>query len=61
MKNTFPLSKAKFEGIEFPVPHDMDAYLTDVYGDWRRMPSEEEIRKSIHSQEYIEEIYGERK
>ena len=30
-KDIFPLSKAKFEGYEFPVPKDMDAYLRGVY------------------------------
>jgi hypothetical protein len=36
----------------------MDAYLTNVYGDWRTLPSDEQIRKCIHCKEYIEEIYG---
>ncbi len=54
----FPLSKIKFEGVEFPAPKDVDAYLTNVYGDWRKIPPESVIMKSIHSQEYIEEIYG---
>lgn len=58
MKNTFPLASAKFEGEEFPVPHDMDAYLTQVYGDWRRLPTDEQIRASIHCPAYIDEIYG---
>ena len=58
MKSTFPLSRAKFEGEEFPVPNDVDDYLTRVYGDWRRLPTEETIRSSIHCPRYIEEIYG---
>jgi hypothetical protein len=58
MKNTFPLTTARFEGEEFPVPKDTDAYLTLVYGDWRKMPSEEQIRKAIHNPTYIKEIYG---
>lgn len=57
-KDIFPLATAKFEGKEFPVPNDTDAYLTRVYGDWRKMPSEEEIRASIHCREYVQEIYG---
>lgn len=61
MKDTFPLSVAEFEGQMFPVPKDMDRYLTNVYGDWRTFPSEESIRKSIHCQEYIDEIYGKSK
>ncbi|MBO7312447.1 MAG: LicD family protein, partial [Alistipes sp.] len=59
-KDIFPLSKAKFEGYEFPVPKDMDAYLRGVYGDWSKIPSEEQIRASIHCVEYREEIYGEK-
>lgn len=58
MKNTFPLTKTMFEGVEMPVPKDMDAYLTGVYGDWRKMPSAEAIRKAIHCKEYREEIFG---
>ena len=61
MKDAFPLAKARFEGEEFPVPKDMDAYLTHEYGDWRKLPTEEQIRKSIHNPEYIKEIYGEDK
>lgn len=59
-KNTFPLSSATFEGLEFPAPKDTDAYLTQVYGDWRKIPTEEQIRKNIHSPKYIKEIYGDR-
>lgn len=58
MKNTFPLTTTLFEGVEMPVPKDMDAYLTGVYGDWRTIPSDDYIRRCIHCKEYIEEIYG---
>lgn len=57
-KDIYPLAMAEFEGEQFPVPHDMDAYLTNVYGDWRKIPSEDQIRKCIHCKEYIEEIFG---
>lgn len=57
-KDIFPLKTAKFEGREFPVPNNMDAYLSRVYGDWRKLPSEKEIKDSIHSKEYREEIFG---
>ena len=60
MKDTFPLAKAEFEGHLFPVPKDMDAYLTNVYGDWRKYPSDEEIREALHSREYITEIFENR-
>ena len=60
-KDIFPLSKARFEGHEFPVPHDMDAYLRGVYGDWRKMPSEEQILATIHAVDYREEIMARKK
>lgn len=58
MKYTFPLTTANFEGRKMPVPKDMDTYLTNVYGNWRKLPSEEDIKKSIHCQEYRDEIFG---
>ena len=58
MENTFPLSTTEFEGKLMPVPRNMDAYLTLVYGDWRTMPSDEDIKKSIHCLEYRKEIFG---
>lgn len=56
MRYTFPLSTAEFEGVQFPVPHDMDSYLTNVFGDWRKMPSTAQIMKAIHNEEYKNEI-----
>lgn len=58
-KDILPLTTAKFEDTEFPVPHDADAYLRGVYGDWKKLPSEKVIRRSIHRMEYIKEIFGE--
>lgn len=40
---TFPLQKISFEGHFLNAPHDTDAYLTDLYGDWRKLPAPEEI------------------
>ena len=58
MKDTFPLTTIEFEGEQMPAPKNTDGYLARVYGDWRKMPNEEQIRKCIHCQEYIDEIYG---
>lgn len=58
MKDTFPLTTGMFEGRRVPVPKDTDAYLTRVFGDWKAIPSEEEIRKAIHCMEYRKEIFG---
>lgn len=58
MKYTLPLSTIHFEGHEFPAPKDVDGYLRNVYGDWRKMPSDEEILKAIHCKDYREEIFS---
>jgi lipopolysaccharide cholinephosphotransferase len=58
-EDIFPLAKMEFEGMEFPVPGNTDAYLTHIYGDWRKLPSEEQIRKALHYPLYIKEIFGE--
>lgn len=58
MEDILPLAKASFEGTMFPVPKDADAYLTRLYGDWRKLPSPERISKAIHCKEYKEEIFG---
>jgi lipopolysaccharide cholinephosphotransferase len=58
INDIMPLTTTKFEGVEMPVPKDMDAYLTNVYGDWRRLPNEEQIKRCIHNKQYIREIYG---
>ena len=60
MSDAFPLTTTEFEGEQMPAPKNMDAYLTRVYGVWRKLPNEEQIRKSIHNQEYIKEIYGDK-
>ena len=38
----FPLQTISFEGCMFPVPHNVDAYLTECYGNWRKMPPEKD-------------------
>ncbi len=58
MKDTLPLTTTAFEGVVFPIPKDIDAYLTNVYGNWRQIPSDEVIQRCIHCREYREEIYG---
>lgn len=58
LKDIFPLSTIEFEGIEFPAPGNVDSYLTNMYGDWRKLPTEEQIRKSMHYPQYIKEIFG---
>jgi phosphorylcholine metabolism protein LicD len=58
-EHIFPLSTIEFEGHVFPAPGNVEAYLTTFYGDWRKLPSEASIRRSIHSPVFIKEIFGE--
>lgn len=58
MKDIEPLTTTLFEGKMYPVPQNMDSYLSNVYGAWQSLPSEESIKRSIHCQEYRDEIFG---
>jgi lipopolysaccharide cholinephosphotransferase len=58
LDDTFPLSTTEFEGVEMPVPKNMDAYLSRIYGNWREIPNDTQIRRCIHNKQYIAEIYG---
>lgn len=42
----FPPVDAAFAGERFPVPHDADAYLATMYGDYRALPPED--RRGAH-------------
>lgn len=53
-----PVSVISFEGVDMPAPKDVDAYLKVLYGNWKKLPTEEQIRKAIHCKEYREEIFG---
>jgi lipopolysaccharide cholinephosphotransferase len=37
----FPLKRGKFEGKEFLIPNNPDQYLTKLYGDYMKIPEEE--------------------
>ena len=53
-QDLFPVVEMPFESAQLPVPYNQDAYLTHLYGNWRQVPSEEEIMKSIHNKELME-------
>jgi len=42
-EDLFPLTTMKFEGYDFPVPHDSDAYLRKIYGDYMQIPDDKEV------------------
>jgi len=43
----FPLKKMLFEGVEVNVPQDCDAHLIALYGDWKKLPPEDQ-QKPAH-------------
>lgn len=47
--DVLPTKVASFESVLLSVPNDPNAYLTSVYGNWRQLPSEDEIAKSVHN------------
>ena len=48
----YPVIMGQFESCQLPIPKDADAYLTHLYGDWRQIPSEEEIQRTIHNSDF---------
>lgn len=40
--DVFPVNHMFFEGIEMAVPNNIEAYLSDRYGDFMKLPPEEE-------------------
>ena len=50
-KDFFPLKEIKFEKYSFPVPHNHDKYLTELYGDYMTMLPVEQREGVRHSHE----------
>lgn len=38
----FPVSEHAFEGGVYCVPRDSDAFLAQIFGDWRKLPPEKD-------------------
>lgn len=44
----YPLQLGRFEGRDYPIPHDAEFVLRTNFGDWRKLPPESE-RHGHHS------------
>lgn len=42
-KSIYPLKRINFEGHSFNCPNDVNEYLENLYGDWEKVPGEDEI------------------
>lgn len=42
-----------FEDIVLPVPEDTDTYLANIYGDYMKIPSKEQIKAREHTPYYL--------
>lgn len=49
----FPLKRAKFENFDFPVPNDMNGYLTATYGNWEEFPDFESLHTHMVDVTYL--------
>ncbi|MCM1092820.1 MAG: LicD family protein [Lachnospiraceae bacterium] len=46
----FPLSSIKFEGYEFMAPKNVEAYLTNLFGDYATLPDLDKVTDMRHIQ-----------
>lgn len=45
-----PVSEGTFEGIAVKLPHDVDAYLTNLYGDYMTIPPVEKRERHFYTE-----------
>ena len=43
----FPLGTCQFEGYAMPAPHDCHLYLKNMFGDYMRLPNEDELHSHV--------------
>ncbi len=51
-EDLFPLSKINFEGRSFPAPANVDAYLSELYGDYMKLPDLSKIEVHLNNIEF---------
>lgn len=51
MEDIFPLTTAKFEGYDMPVPRDCHAYLSRKFGNYMQLPNIDELHLHVYKME----------
>lgn len=57
--SVWPLTTIKFEGKHYPAPHDVDAYLSDLFHNYMQIPPPEQ--RQIHSVFFMPQLVEEEK
>jgi lipopolysaccharide cholinephosphotransferase len=50
----FPLTTHTFEGYQLPVPHDADAHLRHIYGNYMQLPDLSKLKPHVGQIEIYE-------
>ena len=50
----FPLTTHEFEGLQLPVPHDADAHLRHIFGDYMQLPDLSKLALHVAQLEFYE-------
>ena len=53
-KEIFPLTTHVFEGHQLPVPHDADAHLRHIFGDYMQLPDLDKLKLHVGQIEIFE-------
>jgi lipopolysaccharide cholinephosphotransferase len=53
-KEIFPLTTHVFEGHQFPVPHNADAHLRHLYGDYMQLPDLNKLAPHVGKLEFYD-------
>ena len=53
LQDLLPLSEVTFEGHRFLAPHNADAYLRRLYGDWTKLPKAETVQTHTSKFEFL--------
>ena len=53
-KEIFPLTTHVFEGHQLPVPHDADAHLRHIFGDYMQLPDLDKLKPHVGQIEIFE-------